>query len=344
MYISSLGSSPRVTSTGKVFVSLTPNSTPRSAAEPLQALHHGDGVRPLQVLVEVVRVERDVAEAEGVERLARVLVAQKRRVALDVGVQALLADEVGRDALDLCGRAAVERGLGDGVADVRRDGVDKRGVHVAEAVDVRVRPGDGLLELRRRGRVLHAVDERVDLRGLDALEVVADGHVEHEAVRVAKAKLAREQLARDPCLDVLAKRLRHGELRGPLAVVALVGREDARLVDAGGKLGAVHLLDGLQLEEAGTRHVARDDVLGELGVGTGCRAKRGLDLLAKDGTGRRQLRAGKAALAEDGLLGLVLVQDPRHEVVEGHGAHDVAHSAASSPKVPSRARAYGSRT
>ena len=31
MYISSLGSSPRVTSTGKVFVSLTPNSTPRSA-------------------------------------------------------------------------------------------------------------------------------------------------------------------------------------------------------------------------------------------------------------------------------------------------------------------------
>ena len=41
MYISSLGSSPAVTSTGKVFVSFTPNERPRSAVRAMSRRNIG---------------------------------------------------------------------------------------------------------------------------------------------------------------------------------------------------------------------------------------------------------------------------------------------------------------
>ena len=72
-----------------------------------QALEHGHGVGPLQVLAEVRIVEDDVVKAQLVQALTGKLIAQQRGVALDVGVEALLGDEVGRDALDLRRRAAM---------------------------------------------------------------------------------------------------------------------------------------------------------------------------------------------------------------------------------------------
>ena len=75
----------------------------------LQALEHGNGVLPLQVLVEVMVVEDDVVIAHRIEDIARILVAEDGGVALDEGVDLLLGDEVGGDALDLIGRAAVQR-------------------------------------------------------------------------------------------------------------------------------------------------------------------------------------------------------------------------------------------
>ena len=177
-----------------------------------EALEHGHGIGPLQVLVEVVLVEDDVVKAQRVQGLASVLVAQERGVALDVGVQALLGDEVGGNALNLGRRAAMERGLGDRAGDARRDGVDKGGVHVLEAVEIGLSPGNGLLEDGSVGGVLHVVDVGVDLLALNALEVVANRHVEDEAVRVAEAKLAGEELAGNPGLDVLVEGVGHGEL------------------------------------------------------------------------------------------------------------------------------------
>ena len=230
-------------------------------AELLQTVQHGNGVGPLQVLHEVVLVEDDVVKAQAVQHVAGGAVTQERGVALDEGVEPLLANEVGGDALDLVGRAAVKGGLGDGVGDAGRDGVNKGLVNVVKEAQVGARPGNGLLELRLLGGVHHLVDEAVHLGGLYALQVIAHGHVEDEAVRVSQAQLARQQLAGNPGLHVLRVGLRHGQLRGPLAVVALVGGQDAGLVDAGGKLRAVHLLHGLELKEAGARHVGGDDVL-----------------------------------------------------------------------------------
>ena len=274
-----------------------------------QALEHRHGVGPLQVLAEVLVVEGDVVEAEGVEAGARVVIAEQGRVALDVGVQALLGDEVGGDALDLVGRAAMQRGLGHGAGDARAHGLDEGLVDVGEAVEVLLGPSEALAPDLGLGGVLHALDVGVDLGALDALEVVADGHVEHEAVGVAEAELAGEELARPPSLDVLVHGLRDRELRGPLAVVALVLGHDAGLRDA-------------------LRDVGGDDVLGELAVGAGGGAERGLDLLGEDRVGTA-LVLHDLADAEDAVLLGVLGEDPVHKLRERDRPHDVAHTSSS---------------
>ena len=291
-----------------------------------QALEHGHGVGPLQVLAEVCIVEDDVVKAQLVEALAGKLIAQQRGVALDVGVEALLGDQIGRDALDLRRRAAMQRGLGDGVGDARRDGVDKRGVDMLKLVQVGERPCATLVPDVGAAGVLHALDVGVDLGALDALEVIAHGHVEDKSVRATQTVLASDQVAGKPCLHVLGKGLRNLELGRPLAVVALVLRHNAGLVHTLGELLAVHNLDGLELKEAGTSNIGCHDVLGQLRIGAGGRAKRSLDALVKNG--KRTLLVGRDHLAhaKDGVLGLVLLDDPVHQLRKRDRPHDVAHS------------------
>ena len=90
MYISSLGSSPAFTSTGKVLESFRPNSSPCSSARAWQAVEHGHRVGVLQVLLEVVVVKGDVVVAHGVQDGPGGLIAQDGGIALDEGVQVLL--------------------------------------------------------------------------------------------------------------------------------------------------------------------------------------------------------------------------------------------------------------
>ena len=291
-----------------------------------QALKHGHGVDPLQVLAEVRVIEDDVVKAQLVEALSCKLIAQQRGVALDVGVEALLGDQIGRDALNLGRRAAMQGGLGDGVGDACRNGLDKRGVDMLKLVQVGKGPLAALVPDLGAVGVLHTLDVGIDLGALDALQVITHGHVKDKAVRAAQAILASNEVAGEPCLHVLGICLRNLELGRPLAVVALVLRHDAGLVDALGKLLAVHNLDGLELEEARTRHVGGNDVLGKLRVGAGGRAKRSLDALIKNG--KRALLVGRDHLAhaKDGALGLVLLDDPVHQLRKRDRPHDVAHN------------------
>ena len=286
---------------------------------------HRHGILPLEVLVEVMLVEDDVVEAEGIERLPGILIAQKRRVALDVGIEAFLRDEVGCDALDLIRRAAMERRLRDGVRDMRRDGGDECLIDILEAVEIALCPDNSLLEGRRACGVHHLVDEGIDLLGLDALEVVADRHVEDEAVRIAEAELLCQELYGNPGLHVLAEGIVDRELRRPLAVVALIRCQDARLVHAGRELCAIHLLDGLELEEARARHIGSDDVLCKLRVGAGCRTVGRLDLLVEDRTGMARALLHDAGLAEDRALLCIFRKNPVHQLRKRHRTHDIAH-------------------
>ena len=154
-----------------------------------QPAQHGDGVLHLQVLPEVMVVELDVVVAQVVQGLAGEFIAQQGGVALDVGVQPLLGNQIGGDALDFVGRAAVEGGFGDGAGNLGRDAHDVIPVHMAHPVQVGQGPVHAFLPYGGAGGVLHALDELVHLFALDALQVVAHAHVEHEGLRIAQLQL-----------------------------------------------------------------------------------------------------------------------------------------------------------
>ena len=180
--------------------------------------------------------------------------------------------------------------------------------------------GDALLEDRRFGSVHHAVQEGVHFRPPDALQVVAHGHVENKAVGIAQTVQLGHDLAGAPRLHVFLKGLGDRQLRGPLAVVALILCQNTGAVDAGGQLSAVHLLNGFQLKEPGTAKVARHDVLGQLGVGASGRAEGRFNGLPENGQG---LAAGTegAMDAEYRAFPGVFRGEPRHQLPEGNGGH-----------------------
>ena len=117
----------------------------------------------------------------------------------------LLGDEVGGDALDLVRGAAVEGGLGDGVG------------HVGEMASHRPRPPSGTNSRLARAQSMHSwphgvpeasfmpVDVGVDLLALDARQVVAHGHVEHEAVGVAQPSSLASSLQANQALTYSSK-------------------------------------------------------------------------------------------------------------------------------------------
>ena len=297
---------------------------PLAVRQRLQPLKHGNGVDPLQILVEVVVVKHDVVVAHAVQNAPRRLVPQNGGVALDEGVQVLLGDEVGGDALDLIRGTAVEGGDGDAAADAGGDTVDIIALRGEQLLQNRL----ALAEDGGLVGVHHAVDIGVDLLALDALQIVAHGHIEHEAVGIAEAVDLTQHLQGAPCLDVLVHGLRHGQLGGPLLVVALVVGEDAGAGDAGGQIGAVHLLDGLDLEEPGAGHIGGDDVLRQLAVGAGGGAEGRLDALAEDG---QALSRGVVCLAHaEDLAGRgVFLYHPVHQRLERDGIHFLRHRSSS---------------
>ena len=233
----------------------------------------------------------------------------------------LFGDEIGGDALNLIGGTSVEGGDGDTAADMGADGVD-----VARLLGEQLfQHGEALAPDGGAAGVLHALDVGVDLVALDALQVVAHGHIEHEAVGVAQAVDLGDDLQGAPRLDVLLHGLGDGQLGGPLLVIALVHGQNAGTGYAGGQIGAVHLLDGFHLEEAGAGKVGGDDVLGQLAVGAGGRAEGGLDALAEDGQG---LAGGPVALmdAEHGAVVGVFGHHPVHQGAERNGIHFLRHN------------------
>ena len=219
----------------------------------------------------------------------------------------------------------MQGGLGDGVGDAGRDGVDEVSINILEHIQVVQGPVLAGVPDLGAGSIHHAVDVGVGLVLLDVSQVVANGHVEDEAIGIAHAQFLSHQLTCPPALDVLDKSFGNVQLGRPLTVVALVACGDAGLSDAMAQLFAVHLLNGLQLEETGACCVGGHDVLGQLGVGTCGGAVGGLDLLVEDG---QSLTGGVVNLlgdAKDGALFLVLGQNPGHQLTKGNGAHNICH-------------------
>ncbi len=298
-----------------------------------------EGVGELEVVLEALALQLDVGPAGPVEDFTGAVVAEEGGIELHVGVEALLLDEVGADALDLGGRAAVHRGEGDRVhgrvGEGREEGarplealagIDApegrlAGGRAQEGFEVaqRVLPGRG------GGGGAHALDEGVDLGALDAFEGVADRHVEEEGARL-RGEEGAEEVDRDPAADVLGPGLLEPELGRPFDVVALVEGVDAGLLD----VERVVLLHGLQLEGAGPREVGRDQAGRDLAVRPGGRTDGQARLAAHDLEARAQalelegLAEGEFRYAVDGRSRPVLAGHPLEDGRHRRGAHYLA--------------------
>ena len=288
----------------------------------LQRLDQLDRHGVLQVVLEDRVGDHDLGEAQPVvQDVQHPLLAQERGVHLHDRVQPALLQGVAGDALDLVGRAAVHRGEGDAVGQLRRD---------LDVGELRELAGDDLLDLAELLRgVGHRVHEPGHAGRLDPLQVVADAHVEDRAERRAlPAQHPAEDVEDGPGDDVLVRRLLQLELLRPLDVVALVGHVDAGPRDH----QLVHDLHGLQLDEPAAAQPRRDDVLAELGVRPCGRADGGRQVVARPAKvrhGKGCVRFGRveerAVDIEDGSLALVFHQDAPKLRGEGLDLHDVGH-------------------
>ena len=111
---------------------------PRPACSDCDQLHR---LVVLQVMLEDRVGDHDLGEAQPVvQDIQHPLLAQQRGVHLDDRVQPALLQGVAGDALDLVGRAAVHRGEGDAVGQLRRD---------LDVGELRELAADDLLDLRR---------------------------------------------------------------------------------------------------------------------------------------------------------------------------------------------------
>ena len=131
----------------------------------LQTLEHGNSVGPLEIFVEVMLVKDDVVVAHGVQNGAGRTIAENGRITLDEGIDLLLGDQVGGDALNLIGGAAVESRQSDGAGNMGADAVDEVGLFREELLEHCF----ALVELGRIRGVLHGLNIGVDLFALDAL-------------------------------------------------------------------------------------------------------------------------------------------------------------------------------
>ena len=266
----------------------------------------------------------DVVIAHAVEELSRRLVAEESRVALYEGMQTLLGEEVGGDRLNLGGRTAVQGGNRHGIDDVLLNCLDICCSQPLEAVEIAEQPASALSEDSGVPGVHHGIEEGIDLFALDALEVIAHRDIELEGVRIAECPFAGDRLDGKPCLDIFLEGLRNLQLRGPFAVIAFVLCGDAGLRHAGGELASVHLLYGLQLEEAGAAVVGGDNILRELGVRTCGGTDFCLQLSAEEGV-RLAARAVALLHSEDGAA-LMLQQDAVHQFPKRDRGHNITHS------------------
>ena len=192
-------------------------------------------------------------------------------------------------------------------------------------------PLSALVKYRGCGSILHSLDKLVDLLCLDAVQVIANGHVKLESVHCAKAVFLCQYLTCKPSLHVLVKCLGHVQLCGPLTVIAFIIRLDTWLCN--GKVLAVQLLYGLQFKETAACHVCGYNVLGQLGVGSCRRAKGCLQLTAEYLIVLR-LVCNKRSLDPKNSTFLVLLKNPVHQISKWNRCHNIAHFILSSLPFP----------
>ena len=238
----------------------------------------------------------------------------------------LLLQEIGGDRFNLLRRTSVQGGFRDGVGDLRRNLQD---IFLRDLLqDSLLHRLQGSFDAVFEDRIIlclnHIIEELLDLRRLDSIEVIPDRHVEDNRVRTSQLQFLRQNVDQDPCLHIFFVGLPDFQLCRPLAVVAFVRRDDTGLRHTGGQLSAVHLLDGLELEPGRACQIGGNQVLCQLRVRTGGRAEYGFDLSVKN---RIMLLASLQDLrnAEDAPAFLIFLHRPVKQLSVGNQSHQVTH-------------------
>jgi len=215
----------------------------------------------------------------------------------------------------------MERGYGYARANVRGDGCKKirilgeRGKRIFHAF-----LPDGCSRC-----ILHAFDETIHLFRLDPGKVIAYAHVEGEAARIAQVPFAADDFEGKPGLNVFLKRLLHGELRRPFAIITLILRADARAADARCKLGTIHFLHGFKLKKACARIIGCDDIFRELRIGACGRAKRRFNCFAEQWEHFFIPLHEGLLHTKDRAVRIPLAEKPIHQFRKSHRGHAFAH-------------------
>ena len=281
----------------------------RQADEPFQ---HRDCILPLQILLKVVIIESNIVVAQAVKALSCIFISQQRRVALDIGIQMFLGDQVGCDAFDLVRRTSVQRRFCHGSGDPGGDSPDISFIHFPEPAYVCKRPVDAFLKLRSLSGIDHLIQERIDLFGTDAFQVITDRHIENKSVRITESEFLCQKFTRYPGFYIFRISLRNIQFCGPFAVIAFIVRRDAGFADTCGQFGSVHDLYGLQFEEPGAGRIGSYDILRKLRIRSRSRPEGCLDLLLKDRESLSVFMLHDLCYAKNPLFLFILLQDPVH--------------------------------
>ena len=298
-------------------------------------MEHGKGIDILKVMLEALPSQSHVLEANAVQDIPDLVVAQKCRVELYKGVQVLLREHVGADGLDLLGRAAVHGGDGDTRADVGADALLKALKCLLVTLEVgslqKVSLLNDVLELclvlgkeRAPCGIDHVVNVCLHLGLLDSVQVVSHAHVENEVgICTLAGKRGLDEVHREPCLEVLVIGFLERVLGGPLNVVALVAGIYAWLC----YLKMVHDLHRLELHEAAADHVGADYVLRKLCVRASSRSQWGCALLSEDRYTVPSARSEEILLVDSEYSAMIAVfgENPLNQLLKWNRSHSVSH-------------------
>ena len=316
---------------------LDPEGEPLLGPQRHQAGQHRLGLIQLEVVIERLFAQTNVIKAAGIEDLAHPRVAQQGRVEFDEGVEPLLFQHVAADGLNLVGRAAVHGGEGNAVHQLSRDALHQ--LLQASAPRPQSQLGDKLLvghqlaqhllvlgKFRTLACIHQAVDELLHRWLFDAIEVVTHAHVEDKGLGLSvetRVEHLFQQVEGKPGFQILVKRLGQGELGRPLGVEALVFGIDAGLF----QFETVQDLHRLELDKAPASQPGGDDVLGQLGMGAGCRADGGLAGFTEHLDLALVLLAIKlcGGNTENSLTLFIFRKNTGQKVLEGNGSHNIAH-------------------
>ena len=259
-----------------------PESDTGLLRQSLQPMEHRNRILPLQVLTIMQIRELNAVPAKSVQRFTYKFVSQQCRIALNVGIQLLFRDQMRSDTLDLIRRAAMQRGDGNVIGNMRRNRADIGFIDLLELILVSHCPVEAFLPGFIFGSVAQRVDEVIDLRQLDACQVITDAHVEDKAVRSAQIQFLRQKLDRPPAADIFRSSIGDRQFRGPLNIIAFVIGQNAGTGYAFRQFFPVHFLYGLQFKEARTGSIGGYQVSGQLCIRTGSRTEGCFDFPAKN--------------------------------------------------------------